>query len=56
MEPEDKQLCKAVTIIIVTYINTLDEIIKSLGDIQGTLPYITIVKIEVTWANRSVGP
>ena len=41
MRPKDEQLCKAVTIIINMYINTLEIIIKHPGNTQGTLPYIT---------------
>ena len=40
-EPKGEQLCKAVTIIIKLYIDTLDAIIKQLGNTQEMLPYIT---------------
>ena len=41
-EPEDEELCKAVTIIINMYIDTLDIIIKQLANTWGTLSYIAV--------------
>ena len=37
-----------MTIIINTYIDTLDVIMKLLGNTQGTLPYMTLIFLKLT--------